>query len=404
VNFFSLDFILFSLTVVFLVNTLHIKYREIIFLVFNLLFLYTFIGNFPTFIALFVFLAWGYFFCYVSISRWQVKYNTFSFVLSVGGLLTSFLILKKYQILQFALSPERFPLNHNIQIIGLSYILFRIIHLLIECQEREGIKFNVLSYLNYLLGFHMLLAGPIQRYSDFHRQYTSNPSLSEKENWTALNRILNGFIKKFILAEQVHLLIPYFIANHGEHPFLYSWLYAYSYFIFTYLDFSGYCDIVIGVGYFIGVIPPENFNYPIMARNIIDFWNRWHISFYEWIRDYLFTPILKFTLTRTRGEYLLIMACLSYMITLVLSGLWHGTEFRCIAWGVYHGVGIIICKLYELFIRKYLGQKRFKEYLANRWIRFSSTFVTFQFVSVSFLIFSLDIDRSVLFLRSMIGM
>ena len=403
-NFLSLDFVLFSLAAVFLINSQKNKYRSGVFLLFNLIFLSTFIGSFSTLIALLAFLAWGYLFCCILLSRWRARYHTFFFILSIGGLLVSFVLFKKYKILEFMFSPGRFPLNHNIQIVGLSYMLFRVIHLMIECWERRGVKLNVFSYLNYLIGFHMLLAGPIQRYSSFYEQHARCPSLGERESWAAINRILNGFIKKFILAEQVHILFSYFLTNHDAHPFFYSWLYAYAYFIFTYLDFSGYCDIVIGLGYYIGIIPPENFNHPLAARNIFDFWNRWHMSFYEWIRDYLFNPLLKFIMTMLKGKYLLMAACLSYMFTLVLSGLWHGTEVRCIVWGAYHGIGMIICKLYELFLRKHLGQRRFKEYLANKWIRLGSTFVTFQFVSVSFLIFSLDVGRSKLFLRAMFGM
>lgn len=267
-------------------------------------------------------------------------------------------------------------------LIGLPYVYLRLLHLLVEVRSGRLPLPSPLRYVVYLLPFHQLLAGPIERYGAFEAQLEAPlPPLDRRTTVAALDRLTNGLVKKYVLAELLLRGIGFTYEGSG----LPLWLEVDLFALYIYLDFSGYMDIAIGVGILIGWVPPENFNWPYLARNIIDFWKKWHITLSEWIRDYTFTPLLLNLQRGPLGSRPLMTGILSYFVSMVFCGLWHRFDLQFLLWGVLHGLGITACKLYETGLKKAIGRKRFKAYRKSRAAEVVAAFVTFQFVAVSFL-------------------
>ncbi len=181
--------------------------------------------------------------------------------------------------------------------------------------------------------------------------------------------------KKYVLAQLIEKLFLTDYRSHGGYVFLEMQL---SY-IWLYLDFSAYSDVAVGIGRLIGVATPENFNRPYLARNIIDFWERWHISLSLFIRRNIFIPIQFALMRRTVGSYSLWIASFAFSVSFLLCGLWHGISPRWVAWGTFHSCGLIVCNLYREFLIRRIGRKGLKQYLANPWIRLAATALMFEF-------------------------
>jgi D-alanyl-lipoteichoic acid acyltransferase DltB (MBOAT superfamily) len=148
-----------------------------------------------------------------------------------------------------------------------------------------------------------------------------------------------------------------------------------------YLDFSGYMDIVVGVGKLLGWRIPENFDWPLLSRNIVVFWTKWHITLSEWVRDYVFNPI---NLALQRGPMrgrALSAGILSYLVAMITVGLWHRANVQFLLYGLLQGLAIAAFKIYEQRLKKRLGREGTKRYQASVPIRAVSTFLTFQYVA-----------------------
>lgn len=194
------------------------------------------------------------------------------------------------------------------------------------------------SYLAYLASasfFPTTVAGPITRLSTLVPQWSKRETLSPQDGGKALFLIGLGLIKKLLIAD---FLAENLVNRVFDLPKLYSGFEVlagvYGYTFQLYYDFSGYTDIALGSALLLGITLPRNFHRPYSAQNISDFWRRWHISFSNWLRDYLY-----FSLPGLRSRWK-IFAYLNLVITMVLGGLWHGASWTFVAWGAWHGVGL----------------------------------------------------------------
>lgn len=194
------------------------------------------------------------------------------------------------------------------------------------------------SYLAYLASasfFPTTVAGPITRLSTLVPQWSKRETLSPQDGGKALFLIGLGLIKKLLIAD---FLAENLVNRVFDLPKLYSGFEVlagvYGYAFQLYYDFSGYTDIAIGSALLLGITLPRNFNRPYSAQNISDFWRRWHISFSNWLRDYLY-----FSLPGLRSRWK-IFAYLNLVITMVLGGLWHGVSWTFVVWGAWHGIGL----------------------------------------------------------------
>jgi D-alanyl-lipoteichoic acid acyltransferase DltB (MBOAT superfamily) len=150
-------------------------------------------------------------------------------------------------------------------------------------------------------------------------------------------------------------------------------------FLWLFLDFSAYSDVAVGLGRLMGVATPENFNRPYLARNVIDFWDRWHISLSQFIRRNVFIPIQLGLMRRTEGRRPLLIASVAFSVSFLLCGLWHNFMTSWLAWGAYQALGLIVCNAYKDFLTRRLGRQGVKRYLANPWYRVLAVFATYQF-------------------------
>jgi D-alanyl-lipoteichoic acid acyltransferase DltB (MBOAT superfamily) len=237
------------------------------------------------------------------------------------------------------------------------------------------------SYLCYQLNPFTLLAGPLQRYQRFHEDWQSlTPQHADThELRMTVLRILIGVIKVSFIAEaclQLALYPPTGMEA-WQRVFLFYFFPAYVYF-----NFAGYCDIVIASASLFGIRVPENFDRPYLARNMIDFWTRWHRTLSFWIRDYVFTP-LYMAIARRRPGWASNMAFLCYFVALFLAGVWHGASWNFVVFGVLNGIGVAAAKLWENLIVAQYGRAGLRTYLASKPIRWIAGIATFHFVCLT---------------------
>lgn len=369
-----------------------VRLRQIFLALISLGCLYTQVPNVPSWIALGLFLLSGYAAGHLLRRRGQAWILWTYLALLVA----SFLVLKKYSFLENVL-----PLSvwrHPIGIIGLSYILFRQIHVMVDCMEGQVERLSLWDFFNYQLNVFTLSAGPIQRFQEFLESWNRLEPLPRSLHEVSLAwvRIFSGVIKSAGIGEV--LLYGYgkaygrVIEMGARDPSFLSVLpwfallfYLYPLYVFT--NFSGYCDIVIGGGSLMGLSLPENFNKPYLSRNIIDFWTRFHRTLGFWIRDYLFMPLQK-TLAGWSPAKAQQLAFLSYFVAFIFAGVWHGSTSNFAVYGFIHGVGASAAKLWETRLVKTRGRAGLKKYLAVRWIRLAGTVATLHYYAFAILFFS----------------
>lgn len=259
--------------------------------------------------------------------------------------------------------------------LGLSYIFFRVLHLLIEAGD-GGLECNVGfgSYLLYTLNFTTFVSGPIQRYDEFARdQFASEPTpLSIPVVGLQFERIVRGFFKVNVLAA---LLQPaqQDALEQLTHPFsplpvklLAAFKLAVVYPFFLYANFSGYIDIVIALARLMRVRLPENFDRPFSASSFIDFWNRWHITLSNWLKTYVYNPLLVVLMRRVSSLSLQpLLGVFCFFVTFFLIGVWHGRTSEFIFFGLLQGGGVAINKLWQLGLTSRLGRKGYKALAGN---------------------------------------
>jgi D-alanyl-lipoteichoic acid acyltransferase DltB (MBOAT superfamily) len=272
--------------------------------------------------------------------------------------------------------------NPLLAAIGFSYLALRLIDLTRAVYERRHATPSPVDCVNYLMPFHMLAAGPIQAYDDFTAQLPVPPPLTSSGALTAVELIASGLFKKYVIANYLDQLFLTGFEVVGPYFFIEMQLK----FLWLYLDFSAYSDIALGIGQLMGVATPVNFNKPYLARNMIDFWERWHISLSQFIRRNVFLPLQLALMRRTGGKHPLLAASAAFSIAFVLCGLWHSIHPRWVAWGACHAGGLIACNFYKHVLMTRLGRKGVNRYLANRWIRAAAIVLTYEFNSLTFVI------------------
>jgi D-alanyl-lipoteichoic acid acyltransferase DltB (MBOAT superfamily) len=274
--------------------------------------------------------------------------------------------------------PDRLRI---LPLIGLPYVYLRWLHLLVEVRTERLTVPAFFDYLAYMLPFHQIIAGPIERYPAFvAAQAAPLAPLDRDTVILAFDRITTGLLKKLVICQLLQAVFGFQFATSG----LPLWAEIDAYAVFIYLDFSGYMDIVIGAGILAGWRPPENFNWPYFSRNIIEFWERWHMTLGQWIRDYLFTPA-NMALQRGRfRSYPFLAGAMCYLLSMVFCGLWHHTNLQFFVWGLLQAAGLVACKQYGVSLRKVLGRDRFLAFKKSRVAHVAGAFVNFQFVAISF--------------------
>lgn len=221
--------------------------------------------------------------------------------------------------------------------VGISFFTFHAISLMGDAYRRRiPVQVKVLDALLYVAFFPQLVAGPILRAATFLPALAQPRDPTRIDTPLALQRIAFGLFKKVVLAQLLaSALVDPVFDSPGEHSRLEVLLGIYGYAAQIFCDFSGYTDMAIGSAALLGYAMPENFDAPYAANSPQDFWRRWHLSLSSWLRDYLFIP-----LGGSRGGRARTAAALG--LTMLLGGLWHGAAWTFVAWGAFHGAGLIL--------------------------------------------------------------
>jgi D-alanyl-lipoteichoic acid acyltransferase DltB (MBOAT superfamily) len=272
----------------------------------------------------------------------------------------------------------------SVQKIGLSYILFRYIHWLVESKNGNIRKSNLFIFLNYILFFPTILAGPIDTYKNFQfwmRQYRRK--YSRIMFFAGITRILIGAIKTLaIVPLLINYATDYKLLTNDFSPIISLALSLLAYSAYIYIDFSGYSDIAIGSAYLLGIKTPENFNNPYLSTNLSDFWKKWHITFSTFLKIYVFKPTI-FTLNKLiLPKNRLLVTVLAYLITFVICGIWHGNQINFVYWGLWHGMGLGINKIFTTKFKSKI------KYVNTNYYKIISIFITFIFVTFGWMFFN----------------
>jgi membrane protein involved in D-alanine export len=262
--------------------------------------------------------------------------------------------------------------------LGISYLTFRALDVIFVIQDGLVKDLPVGEYVAYLLFFPAISAGPIDRYRRFRADYRRERSRDEviEDLDRAVERIFRGLLYSFVIGRLIDF---YWLAPLSHEAGLRATVeYMYAYSMYLFFDFAGYSAFAIGVGYLLGVRMPENFNKPFLAKNITEFWQRWHITLSTWLRDHVYG---RFVLAATKGRWFKNRYTAGYLgiaLAFSLMGVWHGTAAHYIVYGVYHGV---LLAGYAMLTRPG-RQRRF------RLPPLAAQVVTFHIVCFGFLIFS----------------
>ncbi|PIR00639.1 MAG: hypothetical protein COV66_05655 [Nitrospinae bacterium CG11_big_fil_rev_8_21_14_0_20_45_15] len=280
-------------------------------------------------------------------------------------------------------NPQFWERLSAIEWIGLSYLSFRAIDFLLIQRSGRVENFNFISVFSYLTFFAPFISGPINRCLPFFKDFSGQPTaLSFVRIRSNLLRISIGIIKILFLSKWAYA--NSIIAPEFQHIQPVSWwiltLSIYAYFFYIYLEFSGYCDVAIAISDFFNIKIPENFEYPMLAGNIQDFWNRWHITLSHWMRDHFFFPLLMYFVSRFKFLPKILLSCISIFSTFILIGAWHGDKLHWVLYGAYHGLGLSAYMLYNhaLNNKAPVVRERLRD---NSVYKTLCIFLTFNFVA-----------------------
>ena len=311
-----------------------------------------------------------------------------------------------------------FVLTQVVLPLGISFITFQKIAFLIDVHGRRIPSFTLRDYGLFVLFFPQLIAGPIVHYREMMPQFQQARCRWDKEN-IAVGLSLFGFglFKKVVLADGISEYVSpiYETASAGSEVTLFpAWIAAIGFTLQIYFDFSGYSDMALGLARFFGVRLPANFDSPLKATNIIDFWLRWHITLTRFLTAYLYNPLVLW-LTRRRmvkrlpglggrapgvGAFLQLLAGPT-LLTMFVSGLWHGAGYLFILWGLLHGVYLSVNHAWRLFGPRNWSSKETYE----RFMRPTGFVLTFLSVVVAMVLFrSANTDAAKELLQGLVGL
>jgi D-alanyl-lipoteichoic acid acyltransferase DltB (MBOAT superfamily) len=272
--------------------------------------------------------------------------------------------------------------------IGISYVSFRLCYLVQEVQNGIVKMPSVWNYFSFAFYVPTLTVGPISPYAKF-ASFEAPPDRNLVPVGRSLGRIVVG-LWKYIFVSNVLGQLGYTAFFFDGHPHgvldLLICIFAYS--IFLYCNFSGLCDLVIGVSGLLGIQVAENFNQPFAARNFQEFWSRWHMTLSGWIRDMMFTPLLKMLIRAWGPKSANHATAIVIIATFIVIGVWHGAGLNYLLFGISQGVGVAAVHYSTQFMRKRLGKEGFAKYRANRLYYYLGCVGTYLYFSLTLILFA----------------
>ncbi|MCI5734335.1 MAG: MBOAT family protein [Tenericutes bacterium] len=365
--FTSISFLYYFLpTIIILYFITPKKYRNYILLIFSIIF---YMYGEPKYVILMLVEILVAYFGALLIDKYKSKEIFLITIIIHIGLLCVF----KYTDLFIGTINSIFKTNIsflNITLpIGISFYTFQILSYVIDVYRgKVKVQKNILKLATYVSLFPQLIAGPIVRYETICDELDNRDETIEKFS-LGVRRFIIGLAKKVLIANMLGELCTKFSLV-DERSVLFYWIFAISYMLQVYFDFSAYSDMAIGLGKMFGFTFLENFNYPFISKSITEFWRRWHISLSSWFKDYVYIPLggsRKGTLKLVRN----------ILIVWFLTGIWHGAAYNFILWGLFIGVFLVIEKLW---LSKYIS--KLPKVLRNIYVLF--------IIMISFIMFNAE--------------
>lgn len=223
--------------------------------------------------------------------------------------------------------------------LAISFFTFEFMHVLVDAYLGKLKSVNALDFAVFAMFFPTLVAGPIKRYESFAPQVRATLPLTRDDLALNAYRIGIGLVKKIVLADSLSVLTQSIVTPGPPYGRIDYWVAAVAYAGKIYFDFTGYSDIAIGIAGLLGLKIPENFDRPYWSPNISAFWRRWHMSLSTWIRDYIFIPLGG---SRRPGP----IVALNLFVAMAIAGLWHGAAWTFVAWGLWHGLGLAVHRVW----------------------------------------------------------
>lgn len=260
---------------------------------------------------------------------------------------------------------------------GISFYTFQTMGYIIDVyRAKYPPENNIFKLALFVSFFPQLVQGPISRFDDLAKTMFKEHSFDYRGVKFGIQRILWGFFKKVVIADRILVAVNTLVRNPDEYQGVFVFIGMLFYAVQLYADFTGGIDITIGIGQVLGIKVKENFNAPFLATSIADYWRRWHISLGSWFREYLFYPIsvskpmLKFTKysRRTFGPAVgkRVPVYISTIVVWFTTGIWHGSSWNFIVWGLMNGAVIIVSQEFSPFYQWFHSRFPVKDTIAFR--------------------------------------
>ncbi|MBW4642529.1 MAG: MBOAT family protein [Goleter apudmare HA4340-LM2] len=284
----------------------------------------------------------------ISNEEWQfaqVEWDQRRLKLLWLGVILNILLLLGFKylhhVLNFAVNLPSDSTNTTFKLIaplGISFFTFECISYLIDVYRGAPASEQFLKFATYKLFFAKLISGPITRYHHIANQFNTLQSLTTDRVAEGLWLIARGAVKKGILADHLGVFVDLCFGNLPRAGSVDLWLATFAYGLQLYLDFNGYVDMARGSAMLFGLVLPENFDFPYFSTSIADFWRRWHITLGDWLRNYVYFPLggSRRGLTNTCGNLFIVM---------LIAGIWHGSAWGFIVWGLFHGLALSVHRI-----------------------------------------------------------
>lgn len=335
-------FALIALTVYYLVPR---KAQNLVLLVASYIFCITWAWNFA--IVLLVFSVINYLIALrvdAATDKFRNRWLWLGIALNVGILL----FYKYFDQNQFFFFKVLFRLGITstqmelkiLQPIGISFYVLQATSYLVDVHRKQiPVNRNFLEVSLYLAYFPKLLAGPIERAQNFFGQLRADKVVDNQQVTESLLRVFVGLSRKILIADTIGPMIPASVFNNPSNfsfPDLIFWWFVFG--VVVYNDFAGYTGIARGISGLFGIQLSPNFEQPLLSTSFLDFWNRWHMTLSNWLRDYIYLPVSRAMLRRNPSGRYLPNLIVPPIITMIISGIWHGAALHFILWGFMNGV------------------------------------------------------------------
>ena len=267
--------------------------------------------------------------------------------------------------------------------IGLSYLNFKAIQMIIEIYDERIKEIRFSTYIYFIMFFPTISSGPIDRWKRFEDNL--NQPLQRKEYINeylipGITKIFTAILYKFVIA---YLIDTYWLLKiPTDINLINSMNYMYAYTMYLFFDFAGYSLFAVGTSYIFGIKTPENFNKPFISKDMKEFWTRWHISLSRWFGDYIFSRFVLNSMRKKRFRNRFIASHVAQIITMFVMGVWHGLTPYYIIYGLYQGGALVLTDIYQ---RK---SKYYKKHKKEKWFQYLQIIITFHIVCFGMLIFS----------------